>query len=527
MRRTACERSRIRSVIGALGVAIVMTLGASLVAHSSSLVGIQTAVEGGSQLARSSASPASVEPLGGWWQLPTPESRPSNLTGFAMAYDSEDGDALLFGGCPATSGPALYGCPSPSNETWSFSNGTWAELHPSESPPGRYFGMMADDPAAGYVLLFGGGNGSALLNDTWAFSRGNWVELQPRHSPPPLEEAAIAYDRIASEIVLFGGLTAGALNASNETWTFDRGDWVNVTEPVGPPGWVSPTMAPDPVTGGVLLHGGISALYFPTYYQQTWSFGLDDEWINETAASGSEPPPSVLYSLATFDPVRNETLLFGGGDSTDIPSGTWAYTSSGVWQPLLFWNKSLPGAFYENGAVFDAGDNYTVEFGEESVGSFYGLPAIESVINSTWVLLPALISNGIEWNGSSSPSSEQTFFANVSGGLGPYQYNWSFSDGTFSNNSRPVHAFLRTGSFEVNVTITDRVGQKANASAFVNISSPVRGIGGSQLVAYGSLFAVAIIAVITAVALWRKRRTPPGAPPVRNPPPPSDEKETP
>jgi hypothetical protein len=498
------ERARGLSTNISRALAIVVILGLTIALHPSPRVEDRSSTTDSIQIQNSATSGPTVAPLGGWVQLPTPGSVLGELTGFQMAYDSEDGYVLLFGGCFGTPFPALNGCANPSNETWSFSNGTWSQLQPTDSPPGRYFAMMADDPTAGYVVLFGGANGSGLLNDTWAFSDGNWVPLHPSHSPPALEEAGAAYDRNSSEVVLFGGLTTGALNASYETWTFTRGNWVNVTESVHPPGWVSPTMAPDP-DGGVLLHGGISALYFPTYYQQTWTFGSYD-WTNVTARSGPEPPPAVLYSLATFDPVRNETLLFGGGDSTEIPYGTWAYSALGTWTQVLFESQGPPGGWYETGAAFDVKDNYTVEFGEEGIGSFYGFPDIVSGSNSTWVLLTTLVDTGIQWNGSSGVSSSLDFSANVSGGLGPYQYNWSFGDGTFSNRPYPVHAFLRSGSFQVNLTVTDRVGQTSDASGLVNISAPGSGLLSPPVRVYASVLEASIVAVTGAVFVWQKRR---------------------
>ena len=502
------DRARVSSVVLSLALVLQAILGAVIVLPlTPNRPDIGDAA--GSTAIRDAARPAPVvAPLAGWWQLPTPGSDLGNLTGSQMAYDSEAGYVLLFGGCPATTGAALYGCASPSNETWTYSNGTWSQLHPSVSPPGRYFGMMADDPAAGYVLLYGGANSTGVLNDTWAFSTGNWVQLHPSHSPPALEEAGLAYDRLAAEEVLFGGLTSGALNGSFETWTFVNGDWVNWTESAHPPGWVSPTMAPDPA-GGVLLHGGISALFFPTYDQQTWTFG-EYAWTNVTSTSGPEPPPSVLYSLATFDPVRNETLLFGGGDSTEIPYGTWAYNSSGHWNEVLQGYQGPPGGFYETGAAYDARDNYTVEFGEETIGSFYGLPEIDSVTNSTWVALSSLFINGTRVNGTLKPAANDTFSANVSGGVGPYQFHWSFDDGTFSNRSQPVHTFARTGSFEVNLTVTDRVNQSANATVFVNVSAPSSGLPVTTILILGAGVGSAIAAASAGVLLSRGKR--PGGP---------------
>lgn len=463
-------------------------------------------------------------PLAGWYKLPANGSPILNRTAFTMAYDGQDGDPVLFGGC-VSNGTfiSLEGCASPSNQTWQFENGTWVQLHPKVSPSGRYFAMMTNDPAAGGLLLFGGDNGSSLLNDTWAYSGGDWEELHPSTAPPGLEEAAIGYDAGSSEAVLFGGLVAGALDASYGTWVFANDDWTNVTTTSHPPGWISPAMAAD-AQGGVVMHGGINALFFPTYYQQTWTYGVNG-WLNVTSESGAQPPPAVLYSIAVFDPTRNETLVFGGGDSTDIPAATWAYNASGTWTQVLSGDVGPDGGFYETGAAFDSHNNLTIEFGEEGLGSFYGIPTINSLTNSTWALVSTLETDGITGNLSALVGTNQTFSASAFGGLPPYQFNWSFGPNATSNASKPVVTFQASGEHWVNLTLSDAVGQIVSASLLVNATAKStasqglsRTLGFSDWYLVGAGAAVAIVAAAVAVLLLRRKRkresgVPPGSSP--------------
>jgi outer membrane protein assembly factor BamB len=50
------------------------------------------------------------------------------------------------------------------------------------------------------------------------------------------------------------------------------------------------------------------------------------------------------------------------------------------------------------------------------------------------------------------------FNVTVSGGLPPYQYAWSFGDGTSSSLSNPSHTYAAPGAYLVNVSVTDVAG---------------------------------------------------------------------
>ncbi len=437
------------------------------------------------------------------------------MTEFGMASDSETGGILLFGGCLAGNYTATEGCASPSDQTWQFGNETWTQLSPKDSPPARYFGMMADDPALGGVVLFGGENQTTRFNDTWLFAGGNWENITPTSSPPPIDQAAFAWDPTDREDVLFGGSTPGALSGSYGTWVFHGGAWTNVTTAFHPPGWIAPTMAASP-SGGLVLSGGISALFFPTYYQQTWSFEAG-AWTNLTSGQGNGPPSSVLYALSTFDPTRNETLVFGGGDSTDIPKATEGFTVAGNWTQVVDPSADRAGAFYQTGAAYDPGDQLTVEFGTERISQYYGIPEIGTTNNSSWVLLNSLEVAPITVGGTLSPGNNLTFGATISGGLPPYEVEWRFGDNASGSGDPSTHAYGRAGEFDVNLTVRDRVGEAVNLTDVVNVTASPSTSGGllgsvlNEEILVGVVGAV-LVAVVVALFIRRSRRkTPPSS----------------
>ncbi len=459
------------------------------------------------------ASSAADSSLSGWWKLPAIGPLPGNRTDAEMAFDSEDGYVLLFGGCASY---ASFGsCRSPLDDTWTYRNGTWTNVTPALSPAGTASGMMADDPADGYVVLFGGTTASGTTNVTWTWSGGQWTELAPVSSPPALSSAAMAYDAGTSDLVLFGGVAPGTLSALADTWVYRGGDWTNVTAPIHPPGWISPFLAPNPANGQLLLFGGVSALFFPTYTAQTWAF-RNDVWTNVSSSSGATAPGSRAWAIGGFDPTLNETLMYGGGAGTTINGDLWAYSAAGTWARVTS-AVGPPGAFYQTAGAWDAVDGYLVDFGRESMGSFYGIPTIQAVYSETWALTSRIVLSLNDTSGPAVAGNNVTFDSNVTGGLGPYTYDWSFGDGTNATGPAVAHIFARAGAFNVTLNATDAVGQSARYSLLLNVTARPTASGGGWLSGPTGLYLLlgAAAAVVIAVAVYagsRRRRTPPATP---------------
>src|SRR5262245_51651299 len=87
---------------------------------------------------------------------------PKRLDGAAMVYDSARGVTLLFGGRSQSSG-SYYGL----DETWEWDGVNWMQRMPQTRPWGRYGHAMAYDSDRGVTVLFGGSDFGSPLGDTW------------------------------------------------------------------------------------------------------------------------------------------------------------------------------------------------------------------------------------------------------------------------------------------------------------------------------------------------------------------------
>jgi PKD repeat protein len=284
---------------------------------------------------------------------------PSGSEGLSVAWDPVDGVVLAFGGCN------YYGV-CPTNETWAYerTNAAWINLTADypRAPTPRYLASLTwyGDASGGFALLFGGCSwgqgvyfGFCELNDTWAFNfTDGWVNLAGRCTtgcvaPPARFGASLVFDPALSPAgaLLFGGDNSTAAVLYNSTYRYTYGV-----------GWtlLSPSRAPPPTWGGAMvfdrLHGvpvyfgGCSTLQCAS--NQTWEYiGGSSGWQNETAACGGCAPmvPLFLPSM-TFDTVRNETVLFGGGGAGLLgTNSTYILTSASTgWQLQPLFPAPLP-----------------------------------------------------------------------------------------------------------------------------------------------------------------------------------------
>lgn len=263
---------------------------------------------------------------GAWTWIPTATS-PSPRWGEAMSYDDASASVVLFGGRNATT---FF------NDTWVFSGGVWTNVPLSVAPSARAFGVMTFDafPTDYYLVLFGGANATTpAFGGTWEFNAGAWTKLTTTGTnPPALEGVSMAYDYRVGYVVLFGGVNGSAY--SSATYEYRGGVWA--TGPSGPTARAFAGMAYDRGSLKVLvLFGGCSGAGCSTYLRDTWEL-VNKSWVE---LSSSTPGLVARAGVAvSFDGVLADfyTILFGGYSGSGYLADTWNLTATG-------WTEVTPG----------------------------------------------------------------------------------------------------------------------------------------------------------------------------------------
>ncbi len=449
-----------------------------------------------------------------------------------MAYDARDGYVLMFGG--ATGNPC--GSQAELNDTWEFKGGIWTQVPTSRAPSPRQGASMAYDAHDGYIVLFGGYDGSGGLGDTWAFSGGTWTQLNIP-GPGSTWEAAMSYDPATGYVLLFSGVGAG-----QDTWEFQSGVWSQLSPASSPPSRSDAMMAPDPSSGDPVLYGG---------------GGIDDAWSWDGTTWTQLPTPAAGARNdggMDLDLAQDFDLVFGGQQSScNGLSDTWSY-ASGTWTSLAV---SGPAARAWTSLAYDAADGYSLLFGgwdsatstdfqdtwvfaapPPSVTSFACSPAsldlgqqvtcTAALSGGTGSPTPVFSGTGCSFtqtgdtfsctptsagtfhpfvtatdslgrtvNASSSsgynvvpdPAASATasptttdvgssvsFAATVtSGGQGgPYVYAWQLGDGSTANTQAPSHAYLSAGNFTACVNVTDSTGMQSTVPGCAQVRVDLR-----------------------------------------------------
>jgi hypothetical protein len=180
-----------------------------------------------------------------WAQVTTAGPSPRSL--HAMVYDGQRARVVLFGGYSATN--MRHG------DTWEWDGSQWTQQQPlATGPIPRTGHAMAYDSQRGMTVLFGGVGGSpvAALDDTWEWNGAFWAQRMAI-GPAAREYAAMAYDSSRAKTVMFGGRAGGNVG---DTWEWDGTAWAVATATAGPSARIAHGMAYDSQRGKVVLFGG-------------------------------------------------------------------------------------------------------------------------------------------------------------------------------------------------------------------------------------------------------------------------------
>ena len=351
------------------------------------------------------------------WTPMTSGGTPPAMGQSRMAFDAmlkragqpRDGGLVLFGGLPASGGPAA--------RTWTRVDGVWEEA-PVGGPVGRSSHTMVPVGAASpnAVAMFGGVNaGGTLLTDTWIWRDGAWTLIA--EPPSPREGVSMAPDPKTGRVLMFGGNESAGVSASITLYEWSGAAWRPRSISGSQPGGRAKTVFATIPGVGAVLAGGASASGVGS--AETWAFD-GDSWrsleampfpifahagacfeptgelivhggvrgVSQSAAtltfdgtswrqlSISGPGARAGHAMA-FDPLRRHVVLFGGSDAASLLGDTWTYDGS-RWSVAA---TTGPAARSGHAMAYDAARGRVVLYG--------GLNAAGGRLGDVW-----------EWNGS-------------------------------------------------------------------------------------------------------------------------------
>ena len=232
-----------------------------------------------------------------------------NLGG--VAYDSQRDRIVLFGG--SYSQDLVY------DETWEWSPSSGWIRRDVSGPGRRDHTDMVYDVERRRVVLFGGQTTPGVLaSGTWTWDGNAWQEMSAG-SPAGRVHHTMVYDAAGRRTLLFGGVVAGS--ESGDTWAWTGAAWETAAAPTTPRSHARMSMTSD----GVILVGGFPAT------TSTVAHLVGASW---SALPTSGSPGARYLTAMVYDPDRQVTVLFGGGDasSNGLYDDTWEYSVATGWR---------------------------------------------------------------------------------------------------------------------------------------------------------------------------------------------------
>lgn len=235
-------------------------------------------------------------------------------------------------------------------------------------PRWRHLQQLVFDTKRQVLVTFGGNSGVGPIDDLWEWNGGQWRARRPAAVsgawPAARQEHSMAYDEARGRTIVFGGYSGTGMLA--ELWEWDGEAWLE-RKPAPGAAWPSAradaAMAYDPVRRNTVLYGGTAG-----------GLDLDDlwEWDGERWRSRTPTPrPSAWPSARNaagfvYDSARAVFVLVCGyvpyGDATrelwEWNGTTWTHRTPAS-PPAGTW----PTKRLWLSATYDSRRHVTVMFG--------------------------------------------------------------------------------------------------------------------------------------------------------------------
>lgn len=358
---------------------------------------------GGANWKQSVTQGATLPPVYGTNDMPSPNNTPGARTG-ANSWTDTQGNFWLFGGGSSFIHQAVSAPPTVRNDLWKYSNGQWTWIGGTRDTnqsgiygtlsipsianiPGGRTGAVTWTDAQGAVWLFGGygygsfqsNAGSGYLNDLWKYSNGQWAWVGGMNTV-----------NLAGSYGVMGQPSAANLptpRCSATTWADSSGNF-----------WIF---------GGYGLDANGNSGFLGDLWKYSngmWTWMAGPNTSNTGAVYGQQGVPSAANSpgeraaAASWSDAKGNLWLFGGfaahvgslgpqglGDLNDL----WEY-SNGEWTWISGSNQGdQSGSFGTQGTPSPGnipGARDSAVFWTDTQGNFWLLGGVVDVtsLNDLW-----------------------------------------------------------------------------------------------------------------------------------------------
>ena len=175
----------------------------------------------------------------------------------ALAYDAARGKTVMYGGVSSNRSLPAQDWVFPT-DTWEWDGKRWTKVS-APGPGDRVHFAMAYDANRKQVILFGGSKGGLRCNDTWVWDGQTWRKVSDG-GPEPRARHRMAFDSRRGVVILYGGdgvntEPEGGFRVLEDTWQWDGNRWTEI-KTTGPGKRFMHAMAYDSARSRVVLYGG-------------------------------------------------------------------------------------------------------------------------------------------------------------------------------------------------------------------------------------------------------------------------------
>jgi PKD repeat protein len=444
------------------------------------------------------------------WSVLNATSPPGPVTqGGGLVYDPADSAMVLFGGGYDTNGICAF-----RSNTWEYGNGTWTNRTAglAAAPYARCCDSVAYDPTQKVVVLVGGAETSqAYIGDTWTFPAAPLALTLNRSASAVGVTVAVNFSASVTggraPLSLHWSFGDGSANASganvshaystpgNFTVNFsvrdsqgraiNRATTISVVAPLVAGVRATPTWgeAPLRVNFSASTAGGVGP------YVYSWAFGDQQVGSGVSASHVYRTGGDFTATLTERDGARQlsqvSVNLSVAGPLGVVVSTTPASNVGDV--PFLVNFTAAPsGNETPFTAIWTFGDGSAPATGLDvshrylSAGSFVAAVTVSDAAgheaNGTIRVLvdaPLAASASAVRTAGIAPLSV-TFAASAFNGTAPFQFGWSFGDGSpNASGANPVHVYTQAGVYTAQLTTTDSGGDRVVSTVRIDVVNPL------------------------------------------------------